>query len=227
MKKIVLSLVATAVVSTGVFADSNMMSDVEVSANVALTSNYVWRGMTQDNNSPAVQGGFDLGYNNFYAGVWGSNVDFDSTASVEMDLYAGYANEINGFSYDVNYCQYTYPNETDALNFGEASLTLGYDFKVVAVSAKYYVGVSTNDTNPEDGYEASLSVPITAVDATLDATYGDYDNVGNYYSIGATKSFKKFDITLAYTGMDYDNNNAGHDNDGSEDNVVATISTSF
>ena len=216
MKKIVLSLAAAAVVTTGVMAN-----EVEYSANVSMTSNYVWRGMTQNSNTVAVQGGFDVAYANFYAGVWGSPVDFGDAANSEIDLYAGYASEFNGISYDINYCQYTYPGVTDASNFGEASLTLGYDFGMASVSGKYYVGVSTDDLNPEDGYELGLSVPV-AMEITLDGTFGDYDNVGQYYSVGATKTFGKYDLNLAYTGMDFDATGSK-----SENNLVATISTSF
>ena len=243
MKSIKLSLVAALLASSSLVAD--IVSDVEVSANVALTSNYVWRGMTQSDNLPAIQGGVDLGYKGAYVGVWASNVDFDDTeTSSEFDLYAGYANEISGLTYDVNYCQYTYPGANDDLSFGEASLTLGYDFDVVAVSGKYYIGVDTNDvadeTNdgwePGDGWELGLSVPLP-MDISLDGTYGSYDdagtqnnptnNFGDYYSVSATKTFGKFDATLAYTGMDYDSATGGRDSDGSEDYVVATISTSF
>ena len=240
MKKITLSLIAAIVVSTGLYAEDSKTSDIELSANVALTSNYVWRGMTQTQNSPAIQGGFDIGYKGLYAGVWGSNIDFGDgvNASVEIDIYAGYANEIAGLSYDINYCQYTYPGDTDNLNFGEASLTLGYDFKVASLSAKYYVGVDTNDVKnnstdgwePENGWEIGTSIPLP-MDISLDATYGDYgsgeNSVGEYYSIGATKSFEKFDITVAYTGMDFDDKTAGHDGDGKEGNLVATLSASF
>ena len=42
---------------------------LEVSANLAITSNYVWRGMTQSKKSPAVQGGVDLRYKRFYLGT--------------------------------------------------------------------------------------------------------------------------------------------------------------
>jgi len=242
MKSIKLSLIAALLASSSLVAD--IVSDTEVSANVALTSNYVWRGMTQSKNSPAVQGGFDLGYKGAYVGVWGSNIDFGSTASVEIDIYAGYANEIAGFTYDVNLCQYTYPNETDELNFAEASLTLGYDFEIASVSAKYYVGIDTDDVSndaangwePGDGWEvgASITIPMAI---SLDGTYGSYDNkgtqnqttngFGDYYSIGATKSFGKIDFTVAYTGMDYDINTNGHDGDGKEDNIVVTMGTSF
>ena len=58
MKFIKLSL-AAALVASVAFAEEPK-SDLEISANVAMTSNYVWRGMTQSSNSPAVQGGIDL-----------------------------------------------------------------------------------------------------------------------------------------------------------------------
>ena len=228
MKLVKMSLVAALLASSGLLADET--SDIEVSANVALTSNYIWRGMTQSDDSPAIQGGFDLGYKGLYAGVWGSNIDFGDgvDASVELDFYAGYANEIAGIGYDIGYIQYTYPNDTDALNFGEAYLGLSYDFEVVAISGKYYVGVDTNDADnsaddwePENGYELGASVPLPW-EMSADATYGDYDKTGEYYYIGLTKTLGKFDFTVAYTGMEFDDS-ATED----QDNVVATISSSF
>ena len=244
MKSIKLSIVAVLLATSGVVS-SISANDVEVSANVALTSNYVWRGMTQSDNLPAVQGGIDLGYKGAYLGIWGSNVDFDNMeTSSEFDIYAGYANELGAFSYDVNYCQYTYPGDNDELSFGEASLTLGYDFEIASVSAKYYVGVDTHDVSndsvngwePGDGWEVSVSVPLP-LEIILDAAYGDYDdagtqnnsdnNFGNYYSVSLSKRFGKFDVSLAYTGMDYDSSTVGRDSDGSEDYIVGTVSTGF
>ena len=239
MKLIKLSL-AAALLATLSYAEEKK-SDLEVSANVALTSNYVWRGMTQSRNSPAVQGGFDLSYKGFYTGVWGSNINFDSKASVEIDAYLGYAGEIGKFSYDVGYCQYMYPNETDELNFGEAYLSLGYDFDVVSISAKYYLGIDTNDVanqvtdyEPGDAWEAAVSVPLP-MDITIDALYGSYDdaqdgnknNFGDYYSATLTKAFGKYELSLAYTVMDYDQVDGGYDGDGKEDNIVVTLGASF
>ncbi len=236
MKFIKLSL-AAALVATLSYAE-DVKSDLEVSANVALTSNYVWRGMTQSDNSPAIQGGFDLGFNGFYAGVWGSNINFNSKASVEIDTYLGYASEIGKFSYDIGYCQYMYPNESDELNFGEAYLSLGYDFDIVSVSAKYYLGVDTNDVDndavdgwePENAWEVGASIPLPK-DISINITYGDYgsgdDSIGSYYSAGISKTFKKFEFSLAYTAMNYDDDTAGPEGDGSENHVVATLGASF
>jgi uncharacterized protein (TIGR02001 family) len=235
MKSIKLSL-AAALLSVGASSVSaDFLSEIETSANVSLTSNYVWRGMTQTDDNPAIQGGFDLGYKGFYTGVWASNIDFGDgvDSSVEIDVYAGYANEIMGISYDIGYCQYTYPGETEDLNFGEVSIALGYDFDVLSVGVKYYAGVDTNDADnsaddwkPQAGYELSTSVPLPW-DLTADAMFGQYNHTGDYYSVGMTKSFERFDISVAYTGMDFDDSHGGVDGDGTEGNFVATLSASF
>ena len=249
MKSIKLSIVAALLATTSVVS-SVSASELEVSANVALTSNYVWRGMSQTGNSPAVQGGVDLGYKGAYIGVWASNVDFGSTAggydpaSAEFDIYLGYAGEVEKFSYDIGLVQFMYPGATDESNFAEAYLTLGYDFDVLSVSAMYALGIDTNDEDgetaltgwePGNTIEFGVSIPLP-MDITLDGTYGMYDDegtknvsvnsLGDYYSVSLSKSFGKFDYSLAYTGMDYETSVA---NGGSEDedNIVFTIGTSF
>lgn len=59
----------------------------EFSANIALTTNYLFRGVSQTNDGPAVQGGFDYEFTpvGLYAGVWASNVDSGSGRSVFVD----------------------------------------------------------------------------------------------------------------------------------------------
>ena len=234
MKLIKLSLAAAMAVT---FAYAEESSDLGISANMAMTSNYVWRGMTQTGNSPAIAGGVDLDYKGAYVGVWGSSFEGDK-ASMETDVYLGYANEISGFSYDVGYTQFMYPNDTEALNFGEAHVKLGYDFKVVSIGAAYFLGVDTNDVavavdnwEPGDGWEVTASVPLP-MDISIDGAYGSYDdagtennptnNFGDYYSVSASKSLGKFDFTLAYTGMDFED----VDNKD-QDNFVLTVGTSF
>jgi uncharacterized protein (TIGR02001 family) len=108
MKFTKLSLVAALAVSSAfaggdiapaepVVVEAAPESAFEVSANLAITSNYVWRGMTQSSNSPAVQGGIDLGYKGFYLGTWGSNVEFGNTDNnLEADFYAGYKYSFSG-----------------------------------------------------------------------------------------------------------------------------------
>ena len=214
MKLLKLSL-AAAVLATVVLAEE-AKSEIGVSANMAMTSNYVWRGMTQTSNSPAIQGGFDVDYNGLYAGVWGSNFN-GVKSSMEADFYLGYAGEASGLSYDVGAIQYAYPNETDALNFAEVYVGLSYDLEVVALSATYSMG----QEDAPDNIEIGVSAPLPA-EIALDITYGMYDTVGDYYSAGLSKSLGKFDYSLAYTGITYENDAIDADS-----NIVVTVATSF
>ena len=51
----------------------------QISGNVALTSDYRFRGISQSDEDFAVQGGFDAEFGpGFYVGIWGSSVDFDT-----------------------------------------------------------------------------------------------------------------------------------------------------
>ena len=69
----------------------SLPSYAAVSANVSFASDYIWRGMTQS-DGPAIQGGFDYEADGgFYAGIWGSNVNFNDGAGSELDYYFGYA----------------------------------------------------------------------------------------------------------------------------------------
>ena len=222
MKFIKFSL-AAALVATMAFAEEES-ADIGISANMAITSNYVWRGMTQTKDSPAIQGGVDLDYKGFYLGVWGSNVDFgaNDSNSLEADFYAGYAGELAGIGFDIGAIQYVYPNKSDEYNFAEVYFGLSKDWEKFGVSAKYSAGVETDDTDPEDYFEVGASTSILPYDIGLSIGYGDYDNIGSNYSIGLDKSFEKFDLSIAYIDFDHDT-----DSNSDEDNVVATISFSF
>ncbi len=71
--------------------------DWTFTGNVGLYSQYVFRGISQTNEKPAIQGGFDLGHKSgFYVGTWASNISWlsdgnpDVSASIEWDFYGGY-----------------------------------------------------------------------------------------------------------------------------------------
>ena len=60
-------------------------SYASVSANVSFATDYIWRGMTQTGEEPAISGGFDYASDaGFYAGIWGSNVNFSDGAGSEL-----------------------------------------------------------------------------------------------------------------------------------------------
>ena len=92
------------------------------SANVGVTSNYTFRGITQTDDKPAVQGGLDYSHDSgLYAGTWVSNIDFTPEANAaegsgaEIDVYGGIKRELKGgLSYDMGVIDYTYPSKKTA-----------------------------------------------------------------------------------------------------------------
>jgi uncharacterized protein (TIGR02001 family) len=105
------SLITTAVLGalaapSFVFAaDAAPASDFTASYNVGLFSQYIFRGLTQTNNKPALQGGFDVSHKSgLYIGGWSSNVSwlrdngasslYNSGGSLEIDLYGGFKTEL-------------------------------------------------------------------------------------------------------------------------------------
>ena len=241
MKLIKLSL-AAALFTTAMYAGNEAVvevtDDFEASANVALTSDYVWRGMSLTNEDPAIQGGMDIEYKGLYAGVWASNIaqlddgnGEDRSTSLETDLYLGYAGDMGNFSYDVGYIQYIYMNLAEELNFGEAYVGVGYDFDVVAIGASYALGVKTNEFEATDNIEFTASIPLP-LELSFDLAYGMFEDMNDYYYTSLSRDFGKFNLNLAYTGRlgaSYGDSYFVDDINGDEskDFFVATLSSSF
>ena len=123
----------TGLTSVAAFAEEAAAPEVSpITANVTVASNYIYRGLTQTNNKPAIQGGFDYAHESgFYVGNWNSSISWISdgygvatngtaatsktmstaSAPIEMDFYAGFKKEFigEGFASDFGVLQYYYP----------------------------------------------------------------------------------------------------------------------
>ena len=202
-------LAATALLST---LSPLVMADISVTGTV--TSDYVFRGITQTDSSPALQIGLDYKHESgFFTGTWASNVDFGDDASAEIDFLIGYSGEITeSFSYDISYTYYTYIgySSIDDFNYGEVVahayldsfiFTLGYapDF-INAGDAAQYIGAA---------YELALPYEVAL---TLQAGYslGDAFENTEYIDYSATlaKNFAGIDVNAAVINTDIDNNNS-------------------
>jgi len=125
----------TGLTSVAAFAEEAAAPEVSpITANVTVASSYVYRGLTQTNNKPAIQGGFDYAHESgLYIGNWNSNISWISdgygqspstTAPIEMDFYAGIKKELigEGFVSDFGVLQYYYPTSgLPGINKGLAS----------------------------------------------------------------------------------------------------------
>jgi uncharacterized protein (TIGR02001 family) len=223
-----------------------------ITANVALTSDYRFRGISQSDESIALQGGFDYSWDNgIYIGTWGSTVDFDSNdgldGSLELDYYIGWAADItDNFSIDVGYLYYDYPGD-DGLegdyqelygSVGWGGLTSGLHY-----SADYYA-----ETDTFWHYYAAYSLGFADDAWSLDfhVGYNDLEKNGGFlatdedsyidYSVALTTSWLGVDWSLAYVGTDLDKEDLTFcdltepgcsKSDWGEDTVVFSVSRSM
>jgi uncharacterized protein (TIGR02001 family) len=216
MKKTLLSLsIAAAAVSVPAQA-ADIGGGLDLSGNLALTSNYIWRGATQTADEEAIQGGLDLAHESgLYVGTWGSNVSGGS----EFDYYGGYATELGGISIDLGVIAYRYPKASSG-NFEETYLSVGTSVGSVDVGAMVYDG----HDGAEGGYELSAGTEMAGLG--LGVTYGDYDNTNKYYSVSISKELlsEKWPVEVSLSYHDYDADAAGTPD---QENLVFTIAKSF
>jgi uncharacterized protein (TIGR02001 family) len=149
-----------------------------IAANVTLVSDYRYRGISQSNFKPAIQGGFDYAHESgFYIGNWNSSISWISDAAsaggsknvsapIEMDFYAGFKKELigEGFASDFGVLQYYYPTSglpSGATNPNTTELyaAQNYTFGPVTGFVKFSYAVSNTFgfTNSSGSYYPDLT----------------------------------------------------------------------
>ncbi len=209
MKKIIgLAVLATAA-SAGIAS-----AEGTVSANISLTSDYVFRGVSLSDNGPAIQGGFDYEAGQFYAGVWGSSL----TEDMEIDLYAGFKPTTGPIDWDLGVIGYFYPGaDDDGAEFDYAELKVGASHDVsdqlTIGAAAFYAPENYGETG--DALYLELNGSYSVSDAlAFTAAYGNQsieepngpnseDDYGTW-NIGATHAMHGFEIDLRYHDTDID-----------------------
>ena len=104
-----------------------------LSGNVAIYTDYSFRGVSQTQRDMAIQGGIDWNHDSgVFLGTWASPVDFGD-AYLETDWYGGYAGAIDSFSYKLSTTYFYYPG-ADVFSYWEFGAFAGYDFGFTALS---------------------------------------------------------------------------------------------
>ncbi|KPF71258.1 hypothetical protein IP69_07880 [Bosea sp. AAP35] len=86
---------------------------IDAAISIKGVTDYNFRGISQTDRKPAIQGGVELQFydNLFYVGVWGSNVDLATNPPAEIDFTAGIRPKFGPVSFDFGVVQYYYPSE--------------------------------------------------------------------------------------------------------------------
>ncbi len=138
---------------------------------VTGTSDYVFRGQTQTDGDPTIQGTINLGYGILYGGVWASGLDFGggadgigSDAEIEVDWYGGIKPTWGKATFDFGVIYYTYPGASDSiLELDYVELKAGvsgevFD-KLTAGATVYYSPEYTGETGESWVFEGAWHTP--------------------------------------------------------------------
>jgi hypothetical protein len=156
-----------------------------ITANVTVVNDYRYRGLTQSNFKPAIQGGFDYAHESgFYVGNWNSSISWIGdaysananagttgvSAPIEMDFYAGFKKEFigEGFASDVGVLQYYYPT-----------------------SGLPSIGSITKAANQTNAYEQNQYRQASGTNPSTTELY-----VAQNFTFGALTGFAKFSYAL-------------------------------
>lgn len=202
MKKLILPILIASFLSLPALA-KDVGHGFDVSANAALSTDYIWRGYSQTGGHPAISGGFDVAHSSgLYIGTWGSNVDFDDSTSLELDAYGGVSNELfnSGVSYDVGAIGYIYPGED--YDFYEIYAGLSAEIDRFAPSAKVYYDPDNQNTYVDGTIDVSLPAEFTVTGHYGAYLYDDRDDHVNDYLVGVSRPVFGLDLGLAYTYSD-------------------------
>jgi uncharacterized protein (TIGR02001 family) len=217
MKKIIQALVLTGLVGVPALAIAEETSPHTFTANVGLYSQYIFRGLAQTDEEPAIQGGFDYSHaSGFYAGVWASNVSwlrdngsYRSGGSAEFDLYGGYRMSFGDVGVDVGYLKYWYPGNTAAgfIDADTDELYAAASWKWFSLKYSHSLGDTFGVRDADGTYylDFSLSVPVGDTGLTLGAHYGVQEYKGRDFALvagcadnDACYSYNDWKISAAY-----------------------------
>ncbi len=194
--------------------------EVAITGNVALATDYTFRGVSQS-DGPVVQGGLDasFGDSGFYLGTWASNINFGGGSDLELDVYGGYKFALGAVNMDVGVLGYLYPNAQDdgaELDYWEVyakpSIALSDQFTVGA--AFYYSPEFTGESGDAFYYEANAAFAVSpelsfsgAVGVQTVDTAGFFAGEDDYttWNVGGTYSALGLGFDLRYVGTDVDN----------------------
>jgi uncharacterized protein (TIGR02001 family) len=202
-------LFKTTIVAVAVGAALAPAANAQLSANIGAVSNYVWRGATQTDDGPAIQGGVDFAHESgFFIGTWVSNVDFDvpegdevlpvldangnptgdvvvvpggDNPEVEVDLYAGYGGKVGDFAFKGGLYYYMYP-DSDDVNFLELGVSGTYSYFTLGLNYTLD-GEASGDAPFQEGdiyYYGAVNIPLPQ-DFSVGLTVGYYDFDKDWY----------------------------------------------
>ena len=202
MRIVSTSIAAAALLATGT-------ASAEITANLGFMSNYVFRGIEQNDSS--AMGGLDFEKSGFYLGIWSADVE----KGLEIDYYGGYNFSLGEFDFGVGGTYYDYTDNFDD-NYTEANLSASWRWFTVNADIGQWDGFG----DEQDYQHYAITWEYEGFHLKAATFEDDFD--GNYFEGGYSTEFSGFDISATYI---YSNDDLVGTEDNS--NLMFTISKTF
>ncbi|MEO9001636.1 MAG: TorF family putative porin [Rhodanobacter sp.] len=182
MKSLTLVMLSVALTGASIAAHADNEPSQSISGNLAVTSDYMFRGLTQTWGRPAIQGGADYaGTDGIAAGFWGSSISEHTYpgGTMELDLYASYGHAIDrDWSWRAGLYSYVYPGGNlhqapgyapRSFNTVEANAALSWSWLTLKYNRSLgdYFGVDaeqgyTGDSHGTEYLQLDAAIPLGA-----------------------------------------------------------------
>ncbi|WP_165776996.1 TorF family putative porin [Paremcibacter congregatus] len=196
------------------------------SANITMTNDYRFRGVSLNDEGFSLQGGLDWAHESgFYVGTWATNISDFNGASMETDFYGGYAGEKDGITYDIGGLLYHYPGGSNT-DYFEVYGSVGMDLGFVSASVGSNYAFSSDNTGNDDNLylytKGDVVIPDTPFTVNLHLGYEDgaFANKKWDWSVGTSVAYQGLDFGITYI----DTNLAG---DNADATVLFSVGASF
>lgn len=208
------------------FSDSANAQDVTITGAATIASQYRFRGISQSDNKPVVQGSFSIAHKSgLYVSAWGSSASAGNSAidigGTEIDVYGGWTGPLgnSGVTLDAGVYGYLYPGAS-GLDYYEVYASVARTFGPVTAKA----GINhAPDQSAFDGFatqhstyvygELTGAIPGTPVTlhGHVGHTGGAFDYTGDYldYSVGAGMKWRALTFDLSLVGTNISRRDAG------------------
>jgi len=218
MNKSIIAIASSALLALSTHASA------EVSSTVNLASDYTFNGVSQTDNSPALQASLDYAADSgFYLGTWASNVDFGSSddTNIEWDVYAGQYFQLNEkVGLDVGIAYYTYHGDSASDTYaypetyakfgyssslGDSEINFWYSWDYFGTDADHYIAMIAHTVEVAPGHNIKVTFDRSTSNDENKWAWGNKDSY-NHYRVEYMTSWQGFDFDLALedTSMDFD-----------------------
>jgi len=182
---------------------------VEFSGYLTLTTDYVWRGVTQSDGDPAAQLGGEVSFRSgIYAGLWGSTIDIDNGGGrqrdFELNYYVGFSHDLSRrWIVGLNVVAYNYPGQEGPIdyNYEEVGVSLNFDDRAwleYAYSPDYWgLDIESHNVEVISEWAAGKHLVVGAAAGYFD--FGGFlDDSYAYWDLGVTWPRNRFSVDLRY-----------------------------